>query len=228
MQHREAPGGTRKIHMQTSSTKDPSTAPALIKSVVLVGLMGAGKTSIGRLLAAALGVPFVDADAEIEAAAGRSVSEIFETRGEAEFRAGERRVMARLLKGPIRIIASGGGAFIDSGTRAQIGKSAVSVWLKADIDTLAKRVARRHHRPLIKGQNAREVLSRLMAERDPFYATADITVETADDAPEMITGKVISGLENHLGIAPLAVGGNRGHQPAAGRAKHNPRKRQRS
>jgi shikimate kinase len=130
---------------------------------VLVGLMGVGKTTVGRRLAKALNLPFKDADAEIELAAGRSVADIFAERGESDFRAGERRVIARLLKGPPLVLATGGGAFLNADTRRTIKEKAISVWLKADLDVLVRRVKRRDTRPLLRGAEPREVLERLAA-----------------------------------------------------------------
>lgn len=186
-----------------SNKNRPPRAPALDKSIVLVGLMGAGKSSIGRLLGRRLGLEFVDADAEIEAAAGASIEEIFEQHGEVAFRSGERRVIARLLAGPVRVIATGGGTFMDETTRTAIKKSAISVWLKADLATLLKRVSRRGGRPLLKDKDPRLVLGQLVAERDPVYATADITAETSDNPPAEVADRVIKALEVHLGITAL-------------------------
>lgn len=191
-----------------SDSADASTPPRLDRAVVLIGLMGAGKTSVGRLLAARIGLPFVDADAEIEAAAGATIEEIFAGEGEAVFRSGERRVIARLLAEEPRVIATGGGAWMDAATRATVHARGVSVWLKADLDTLVKRTARRGGRPLLKQGEPREVLSRLMDRRYPVYGEADVTVETGDDTPEHVTERVIAALERHLGIAPLATGGD--------------------
>jgi shikimate kinase len=175
------------------------------KTIALVGLMGAGKSSIGRRLAQALGLPFVDADAEIEAAAGASIEEIFTRDGEAVFRNGERRVIARLLDGPAQILATGGGAFMDSTTRGLIHERAISVWLRADIDTLLVRVGRRNNRPLLKTGDPRAVLAQLVDERYPVYAEADITVDTVDGPPEATLAKVIDALDQFLAPA-IGVG----------------------
>jgi shikimate kinase len=171
------------------------------KTIALVGLMGAGKSSIGRRLAQALGLPFMDADAEIEAAAGASIEEIFARDGEAAFRNGERRVIARLLYGPAQILATGGGAFMDPTTRSLIRERAISVWLRADIDTLLARVGRRNNRPLLKTSDPRVVLTRLIDERYPVYAEADITVDTVDGPPEATLVKVIDALGHFLAPA---------------------------
>ena len=152
------------------------------KTLVLVGMMGAGKTSVGRRLASALGLPFRDADTEIEAAAGCSINEIFERFGEPAFRAGERKVIARLLRDPPHVLATGGGAFMDPETRAHIGENGISVWLKANVDLLLERVKRKDTRPLLRNTDSRTALLGLMVEREPVYALADITVES-DDGP---------------------------------------------
>jgi shikimate kinase len=174
--------------------RDPSPAGHLPKTIVLVGLMGAGKSCIGRRLAARLDVPFVDADAEIERAAGATIAEIFDRHGEAAFRDGERRVIARLLDGPMGVLATGGGAFMDSETRARIKSRAITVWLKADLETLIERVSRRGHRPLLKNGDPREILARLMALRGPVYAEADITVETGHAPATATVERVIEAL----------------------------------
>lgn len=146
--------------------------------IVLVGLMGVGKSTVGKRLAARLGLPFVDADAEIEAAAGLSIAEIFERFGEAHFRDGERRVIARLIDGSPKVIATGGGAFIQPETRDLILTRATAIWLDADVDTLVERVARRDTRPLLKGQDPRIVLHDLAAARNPVYALAPVHVRS--------------------------------------------------
>jgi len=148
------------------------------RTIALVGLMGAGKTTIGRRLAHALALPFADADSEIVTAAGRSVEAIFAEHGECEFRRGERKVIARLLTGPVHVLATGGGAFIDPRTRALMKERALSIWLKAPLDILMKRVSRRDDRPLLKEEDPRAVMQRLMDERYPIYAEADVTIET--------------------------------------------------
>ncbi|HEY1425213.1 MAG TPA: shikimate kinase [Caulobacteraceae bacterium] len=150
------------------------------KSIALVGLSGVGKSSIGRRLAAALGMPFRDADAEVEAAAGRPIAEIFEQYGEAAFRDGERRVIARLLADPPHVLATGGGAFMHPETRRLIKEKAISVWLKADIEVLARRVSRKESRPLLAGRDPADVLAAQARDRYPVYAEADLTVETGD------------------------------------------------
>lgn len=170
----------------------------LDKSVVLVGMMGAGKTSVGRILAGKLDLPFVDADAEIETAAQSTIEEIFARDGEAAFRSGERRVIARLLDGPMAVIATGGGAFMNPETRARIAEQGVSIWLRADIELLLKRVARRKDRPLLKTGDMRETLTRLLAEREPVYAEADVTVDSGEQSAELVADKVIAALTAHL------------------------------
>ncbi|MCC7428980.1 MAG: 3-dehydroquinate synthase [Alphaproteobacteria bacterium] len=165
------------------------------RSVVLVGLMGAGKSSIGRRLAQRLGLPFQDADSEIEAAAGMSIPEIFSRLGEPAFRDGERRVIARLLQGPPVVLATGGGAYVDPATRAAVRERGVAVWLKADLGTLLRRVSSRNDRPLLKQGEPAEVMARLAAERNPIYAEADIAIESSDEPPEVTTGRVAAALD---------------------------------
>lgn len=170
------------------------------KTIVLVGLMGAGKSSIGRRLAVALGLPFTDADSEIEAAAGLTVEEIFARDGEAGFRAGERRVIARLLDNPVQVLSTGGGAFMDAATRARLRERAITVWLRADIELLLARVSRRNNRPLLKSGDPRAVLERLIAERYPIYAEADITIDSVDGPPEATLEQILASLERHPAI----------------------------
>lgn len=182
---------------------DSSPPLPMSRTVALVGLMGAGKTAIGKRLAMRLGLPFVDADDEIERAAGCTVSEFFERYGEAEFRAGERRVIARLLEGPPHVLSTGGGAYMDTDTRALLRAQAVTVWLRADLDVLFERVKKRTHRPLLRQGDPREILARLMAQRYPVYAEADITVESTAQPAEITTEQVIAALRQHLAAQPL-------------------------
>ncbi len=168
------------------------------RTIVLVGLMGAGKSAIGRRLAGRLGLPFVDADREIELAAGCTIDEIFERFGEPAFRDGERRVILRLLGEPVHVLATGGGAFIDPEIRAAVKARGLSVWLKADIELLVRRVSRRSDRPLLKREEPRVVLERLIAVRHPIYAEADVTVESADGPPEAMVERVIASLSAWL------------------------------
>jgi len=170
---------------------------ALRRTLVLVGLMGAGKSTIGRRLAARLGLPFVDADSEIEAAAGCSIPDIFELHGEEAFRDGERRVIERLLEPPVKILATGGGAFMNDVTRALIKKGARSLWLRAELDVLYRRTSRRTNRPLLLKGNAREVLAGLMAERYPVYAEADLTVETDDSPHGVVVDRIMAALKEN-------------------------------
>ncbi len=174
----------------------------LPRSLVLVGLMGAGKSAIGRRLAQHWNLPFADADRVIEEAAGLTIPEIFARLGEPAFRDGERRVIARLLEGPVQVIATGGGAFMDAETRAAVKARGVSLWLKADLDVLARRVTRRTDRPLLKGGEPREILARLMQERYPTYAEADITVESSDGPPEMTVDHVVRAVEAFIARRP--------------------------
>lgn len=164
------------------------------RSIVLIGLMGAGKTSIGKRLAASLDMPFSDADQEIEQAAGKTINEIFADNGEAYFRDGERRVIARLLRGGPIVLATGGGAFMNSDTRARIAASGLSIWLRADLDTLMSRVLRRDTRPLLKSGNPRAVMEKLITERYPVYAQADLTIESRDTAHEVIIDEIVQAL----------------------------------
>jgi shikimate kinase len=174
----------------------PTFTPPL--TVALVGLMGAGKSAIGKRLAQRLGLPFVDADEEIERAAGCSIAEFFERFGEQEFRAGERRVISRLLDGAPHVLSTGGGAYMDPETRAMLRAKAVTVWLRADLDVLYERVKRRGHRPLLKQGDPREVLGRLIQQRHPVYAEADIVVESTAQPAERTTEEVIAALRRRL------------------------------
>lgn len=180
-----------------------SIEPALRgRTIALVGLMGAGKSSIGRRLAQALDLPFRDADEEVERAAARSVSEIFEYLGEAAFRDGERRVIARLLDEPPHVLATGGGAFMNAETRALIGQKAISVWLRADMEVLLRRVARRTDRPLLKDGDPRAVLEALALQRNPVYALADIAVDSVETAHQATVQAILDALRARLPVAP--------------------------
>lgn len=169
------------------------------RSIVLIGMMGVGKSSIGRRLASRLGIPFVDADAEIEKAAGMSVADIFAHRGEADFRNGEARVIARLLESGPQVLAAGGGAFMNVGTREAIRTKGVSIWLKADLDVLLRRISkRRNERPLLQTGDPEETLRALLIEREPIYAQADLTVYSRDVAHDSIVADIITALAAFL------------------------------
>lgn len=168
------------------------------KTIALVGLMGAGKSSIGRRLSVVLDLPFRDADSEVEAAAGRTISEIFESFGEDAFRDGERRVIARLMDEGPHVLATGGGAFVNDETRALIKDRAISIWLKADLELLARRIGRKDTRPLVRGKDPLEVLTALAATRDPLYAQADIVVETGDTPHNEAVEAVLRALTTYL------------------------------
>jgi len=168
------------------------------RTLVMVGMMGAGKSSVGRRLAARLGMPFVDADTEIEKAANASINDIFERHGEAYFRDGERRVIQRLLDGQPKVLATGGGAFVNPETRAAIKASAISVWLKADRDLLMSRVKRRSNRPLLKSANLDTVLDRLIEERNPHYAEATIHVQSRDVAHDVVINDILKSLDDYF------------------------------
>lgn len=172
------------------------------RSIVLVGIMGAGKSSVGRRLATRLGMPFIDADTEIEKAADMSIPEIFARHGEPYFRAGETRVIARILDNGPHVLATGGGAFMSPETRAAIRAKGISVWLRATLEVLSRRVKRRSDRPLLKGTDPIETLKRLMDERYPIYAEADITVESRDVPHEAIVEEVIESLRAYLQSHP--------------------------
>jgi shikimate kinase len=199
--------------MGESAAQNPTTAPpedtaALVaalgrRSIVLVGMMGAGKSSIGRRLAQRLGLSFVDADAEIESAAGMTIAEIFATYGEPYFRSGEQRVIARLLDSGPQVLATGGGAYMNAETRAGIAQKGISVWLKAEFEVLMRRVKRRAtaDRPMLQGDPAQRIVH-LMAERYPVYAAADITVMSRDVAHETIVNEIIAALAAPLGLVP--------------------------
>ena len=164
------------------------------RAIVLVGLMGAGKTKIGRRLAARLHLPFFDSDQEIEAAAGETIEEIFTNRGERVFREGERRVIARLLAQPVHVLATGGGAFMDPATRAVIARCGISLWLRADLDVLVSRVSRRSNLPLLKQGDPKAILAGLIERRHPVYAEADVIVDSSAGSPEATVTRAIAAL----------------------------------
>jgi shikimate kinase len=164
------------------------------RSIALVGLMGAGKSTVGRRLARRIGLPFADADRELEAAAGLSVAEIFRRYGEAHFRVGERRVLTRLIEGPPRVIATGGGAFMDAGTRALILARCTAIWLDAEVATLAERVGRRHHRPLLEGKDPFALLQGLAEVRNPVYAQAHLTIRSGALPHEQMVDRIVEAL----------------------------------
>jgi shikimate kinase len=181
----------------------PSEAavPVCPKSIVLVGLMGAGKSCIGRKLARALNLPFVDADEEVEKAAGCSVEDIFELYGEKAFRDGEERVIVRLLESGPQVLATGGGAFMNPRTRERIKATGISIWLRAELDVLVRRTRRRAGRPLLKNGDPRATLERLMKERYPVYAEADIIVDSKDEDVDITVRRILDTLKPWLDLA---------------------------
>ncbi|GIK47522.1 MAG: shikimate kinase [Alphaproteobacteria bacterium] len=189
----ERPDAAAALRQQAAGLVPPRT-------IALVGLMGAGKTTVGRRLAHALDLPFADADAEIVNAAGQSIETIFAEHGECEFRRGERKVIARLLEGPVHVLATGGGAFIDPRTRELMKERAISIWLKAPLEVLMKRVSKRSGRPLLKEDDPHAVMQRLMGERYPIYAEADITVETNAGPHNVAVSAIIEALREHLAV----------------------------
>jgi shikimate kinase len=196
-----------RFGQERTSRVSATTAAALKerlgkRSIVLVGLMGCGKSSVGRRLASILELPFVDADDEIEKAAGKTIPEIFEAHGEAYFRDGERRVIARLLKSGPQVLATGGGAFMSQETRDRIRDDGISVWLKAELHILMRRVIRRDNRPLLKTVDPEARMRALMADRYPVYAEADVTVESREVPHDVIVDEVVRALMG----GPLAAG----------------------
>jgi len=181
----------------TTETSQARDRTASGQTIVLIGMMGVGKSSVGRRLAARLGLPFLDADAEIEKAANATIEEIFTTHGEAFFRAGERRVIARLLSDPPHVLATGGGAFLDPETRALIKTRGISIWLKATLDLLAARVSRRTDRPLLKKGEPHDILAKLMTERYPIYGQADLTIEVQEEPIEITVERVAAALADY-------------------------------
>lgn len=184
---------------------DSSSPLSPPRTVALVGLMGAGKSAIGKRLAHRLGLPFVDADDEIERAAGCSISEFFERFGEAEFRNGERRVIQRLLEGSPHVLSTGGGAYMDAETRALMRRHAITIWLRADLEVLYDRVRKRTHRPLLRQGDPRDILARLMNQRYPVYAQADLVVESTAQPADITTDQVYEALRRHLSPQPTGT-----------------------
>ncbi|WP_296067874.1 shikimate kinase [uncultured Agrobacterium sp.] len=164
------------------------------RNIVFVGLMGAGKSAVGRMVAQQLRVPFIDTDVEIERVSRMTISELFATYGEEEFRALETRVIKRLLRGGPKVVSTGGGAFINDNTRAHIRRGGISLWLKADLEVLWERVNKRDHRPLLKTENPKATLAALMEKRYPIYAEADITIESRDVRKEIIATEVLTAI----------------------------------
>ena len=195
-----------------ASTQEADITAALgRRSIVLVGMMGAGKSTIGRRLGARLRLPFLDADIEIEAAASMSIPEIFETHGEPYFRDGEARVIARLLESGPAVIATGGGAFMREETRNRIREKAVSLWLKADVDTIMKRVKRRADRPLLRTEDPAATVARLLEAREPVYQSADLTIASRDVPHDRVVDECIDALR-----ARLCAGGPAAQQTTDG------------
>ena len=193
-------------NVSTVGAREAALVGALAgRSLVLVGMMGAGKSSVGRKLAMRLALPFVDADTEIETAAGMTIPEIFQKRGEPEFRSGEARVIARLLDNGPQVLATGGGAYMNPETRGLIAQKGVSVWLKAEFDVLMRRIKRRSDRPLLQMPDPAATLQSLMDERYPVYAQADVTIESRDVSHEVVVDETIEGVLAHFGI-PVTPG----------------------
>ncbi len=201
--------------MMVGMTRPPAASPEAFitqalgrRSIVLIGMMGSGKSSIGRRAALRLGLPCVDADAEIEKAAGMTVEDIFSVRGEAEFRSGEARVIMRLLEGGPQVLSTGGGAFMNSDTRVAISSKGVSIWLKAELDVLMRRIRRRHDRPLLKTDDPAATLRKLMQEREPLYALADLTVQSRDVPHDKIVDEIVDAVAIHLGVPAAPARGD--------------------
>jgi shikimate kinase len=201
--------------MMVGMTRPPAASPEAFitqalgrRSIVLIGMMGSGKSSIGRRVALRLGLPCVDADAEIEKAAGMTIEDIFSVRGEAEFRSGEARVIMRLLEGGPQVLSTGGGAFMNSDTRVALSSKGVSIWLKAELDVLMRRIRRRHDRPLLKTDDPAATLRQLMQEREPLYALADLTVQSRDVPHDKIVDEIVDAVAIHLGAPAAPVHGD--------------------
>jgi shikimate kinase len=185
---------------------DPASLASRLgdRSIVFVGLMGAGKTVVGRKVSQMLGLPFIDSDHEIESISRMTIPDLFDTYGEAEFRALEQRVIERLLKTGPQVLSTGGGAFMNAETRRNVSDRGISVWLHADLDLLMQRVVKRPNRPLLRTPDPRAVMERLMRERYPVYGTAEITVTTRDEKREIIAGEVLEALAKLLGTGAPA------------------------
>jgi shikimate kinase len=196
------------IGIVTQKATNDGTAAAVVarlgdRSIVLIGMMGVGKSSIGRRLGARLGIPFIDADAEIERAAGMSIADIFARHGEAAFRSGEARVIARLLNGAPQVLATGGGAVMDPATRALIQQRGVSIWLSAEFELLLRRISKRKaDRPMLQTADPAATLRELLAAREPIYALADLTVQSRDVPHDAVVAEIIDRLAAFLGVAP--------------------------
>jgi shikimate kinase len=189
---------THSMSIVASPLAERTRAVLKRRNLIFVGLMGAGKSAIGRLVANQLGLPFVDTDHEIERVSRMTISELFATYGEAEFRALETRVIRRLLRSGPKVVSTGGGAFINEKSRRQIERGGVSVWLKADLDVLWERVNKRDHRPLLKTENPKQTLENLMNERYPIYQRANVTVVSRDVRTDVIAAEVMDGVIAHL------------------------------
>ena len=189
----------RNVPLKPSDTLSRDVVRRLAgRAIVLVGIMGAGKSAIGRRLADRLDLPFVDADSEIEAAANMTIPEMFEAHGESYFRDGERRVITRLLAGGSKILSTGGGAFMNDETRTRVKQDAVSIWLYADLPVLMERVRRKSNRPLLKAPDPQAVMRKLLSERNPVYAEADIAIESRDGPHDNVVDDILSGLHTHF------------------------------
>lgn len=188
---------------ETRVDRDALRAAIGNRAIVLVGMMGSGKSAVGRRLATKLGLPFVDADTEIETAAGMTIPEIFAQRGEADFRNGERRVISRILvtRAPL-VLATGGGAYMNAETRARIADLGISIWLKAEPDVLMRRVRKRSNRPLLQTANPEETLRAMLGEREPIYALAELTLVSRDEPIDVVVSAAIAALDRHLRDTP--------------------------
>jgi shikimate kinase len=196
----------RKTEAQLTETERKVRDGLGSRSIVLVGMPGCGKSAIGRRLAPRLDLPFVDADEEIERAAGKTITEIFADHGEAYFRDGERRVITRLLASGPQVLATGGGAVMAQETRDNIRNNGISVWVKADLPVLVRRVAKRNTRPLFEGRDPEVVMKELMAERDPIFATSDVVVESRDVQHDVIVAEIIEALAARTSVTRTSNG----------------------